>query len=61
MLSLSKQGPHSDFSGPNSGSTACVAVIRHKQLFVANAGDSRCVISRKGQVNYGLVRHSEVF
>lgn len=44
------QGPHSDFSGPTSGSTACVAVIRNNQLVVANAGDSRCVISRKGQV-----------
>ncbi|KAL2326011.1 hypothetical protein Fmac_025069 [Flemingia macrophylla] len=31
------------------GSTACVAVIRGKKLFVANAGDSRCVLSRKGQ------------
>ncbi|XP_058785971.1 probable protein phosphatase 2C 60 isoform X1 [Vicia villosa] len=42
-------GPHSDFAGPTSGSTACVAVIRNNQLLVANAGDSRCVISRKGQ------------
>lgn len=46
------QGPHSDFSGPTSGSTACVAIIRNNQLVVANAGDSRCVISRKGQVIY---------
>ncbi|KAI5392325.1 hypothetical protein KIW84_076927 [Lathyrus oleraceus] len=45
-----EEGPHSDFSAPNSGSTACVAVIRGKKLFVANAGDSRCVLSRKGQV-----------
>ncbi|XP_030491936.2 probable protein phosphatase 2C 60 isoform X1 [Cannabis sativa] len=45
----SEEGPHSDFDGPNCGSTACVAVIRNKQLVVANAGDSRCVISRKGQ------------
>ncbi|GKV03145.1 hypothetical protein SLEP1_g15500 [Rubroshorea leprosula] len=44
-----EEGPHSDFSGPNSGSTACVAIIRPNQLIVANAGDSRCVISRKGQ------------
>ncbi|XP_020570654.1 probable protein phosphatase 2C 60 [Phalaenopsis equestris] len=44
-----EEGPHSDFSGPTSGSTACVAIIRHNQLVVANAGDSRCVISRKGQ------------
>ncbi|XP_020099889.1 probable protein phosphatase 2C 11 [Ananas comosus] len=44
-----EEGPHSDFSGPTSGSTACVAIIRNNQLVVANAGDSRCVISRKGQ------------
>ncbi|URE48483.1 Transferase family [Musa troglodytarum] len=44
-----EEGPHSDFSGPTSGSTACVAVIRNNQLLVANAGDSRCVLSRKGQ------------
>ncbi|XP_065865771.1 probable protein phosphatase 2C 60 isoform X2 [Euphorbia lathyris] len=44
-----EEGPHSDFYGPNCGSTACVAVIRNTQLIVANAGDSRCVISRKGQ------------
>ncbi|KHG09059.1 hypothetical protein F383_14453 [Gossypium arboreum] len=44
-----EEGPHSDFPGPTSGSTACVAVIRNNQLIVANAGDSRCVISRKGQ------------
>ncbi|KDO55347.1 hypothetical protein CISIN_1g024852mg [Citrus sinensis] len=43
------EGPHSDFHGPTSGSTACVAIIRDKQLVVANAGDSRCVLSRKGQ------------
>ncbi|XP_071723463.1 probable protein phosphatase 2C 60 [Rutidosis leptorrhynchoides] len=45
----SEEGPHSDFNGPTSGSTACVAMIKNKQLVVANAGDSRCVISRKGQ------------
>ncbi|CAI9784780.1 unnamed protein product [Fraxinus pennsylvanica] len=44
-----EEGPHSDFSGPTSGSTACVAVVRGNQLVVANAGDSRCVISRSGQ------------
>lgn len=51
----SEEGPHSDFAGPTSGSTACVATIRNNQLFVANAGDSRCVISRKGQA-YNLSR-----
>ncbi|GLT38261.1 hypothetical protein SLA2020_125210 [Shorea laevis] len=44
-----EEGPHSDFHGPNCGSTACVAIIQNKQLVVANAGDSRCVICRKGQ------------
>ncbi|GJN34609.1 hypothetical protein PR202_gb23288 [Eleusine coracana subsp. coracana] len=44
-----EQGPNSHFPGPTSGSTACVAVIRNDELIVANAGDSRCVISRKGQ------------
>ncbi|GLJ15749.1 hypothetical protein SUGI_0259200 [Cryptomeria japonica] len=42
-------GPHADFSGPSSGSTACVALIRDSKLIVANAGDSRCVLARKGQ------------
>ncbi|KAK3132690.1 hypothetical protein QOZ80_6AG0526360 [Eleusine coracana subsp. coracana] len=45
----SEEGPNSHFPGPTSGSTACVAVIRNDELIVANAGDSRCVISRKGQ------------
>ncbi|KAM0837172.1 hypothetical protein ACQ4PT_061838 [Festuca glaucescens] len=48
-------GPHSDFDGPICGSTACVALVRNKQLVVANAGDSRCVISRGGQA-YNLSR-----
>jgi protein phosphatase 1G len=50
-----EEGPHSDFTGPNCGSTACVAIIRDRQLVVANAGDSRCVISRNGQA-YNLSR-----
>ncbi|KAK2452851.1 protein-serine/threonine phosphatase [Trifolium repens] len=50
-----EKGPHSDFDGPTSGSTACVAIIRNSLLFVANAGDSRCVISRNGQA-YNLSR-----
>ncbi|CAA3025349.1 probable phosphatase 2C 60 [Olea europaea subsp. europaea] len=50
-----EEGPHSDFSGPTSGCTACVAVLRGNQLVVANAGDSRCVISRSGQA-YNLSR-----
>jgi len=50
-----EQGPHGDFSGPTSGSTACVALLRNNQLIVANAGDSRCVLSRNGQ-SYNLSR-----
>ncbi|KAL3650930.1 hypothetical protein CASFOL_007333 [Castilleja foliolosa] len=50
-----EEGPHSDFSGPTSGCTACVAIVRENQLVVANAGDSRCVISRNGQA-YNLSR-----
>ncbi|KAM0034787.1 putative protein-serine/threonine phosphatase [Helianthus debilis subsp. tardiflorus] len=44
-----EEGPHSNYEGPTCGSTACVAIIRNNQLVVANSGDSRCVISRKGQ------------
>uniref|UniRef100_A0A0E0M4G5 protein-serine/threonine phosphatase n=1 Tax=Oryza punctata TaxID=4537 RepID=A0A0E0M4G5_ORYPU len=46
-----EEGPHSHFPGPTSGSTACVAIIRNDELIVANAGDSRCVLSRKGQAH----------
>ncbi|KAM0844764.1 hypothetical protein ACQ4PT_056827 [Festuca glaucescens] len=50
-----EEGPHSDFSGPTCGCTACVAILRNSKLVVANAGDSRCVISRNGQA-YNLSR-----
>jgi protein phosphatase 1G len=35
--------------GSSSGCTAVVTLLRDRQLFVANAGDSRCVVSRNGQ------------
>lgn len=35
--------------GSDSGTTAVVALIRGKQLIVANAGDSRCVVSECGK------------
>ncbi|KAJ3679535.1 hypothetical protein LUZ60_017546 [Juncus effusus] len=44
-----EEGPHSDFPGPTEGSTACVAVVKNKQIIVGNAGDSRCVLSRNRQ------------
>lgn len=36
--------------GSDSGTTAVVALIRGKQLIVANAGDSRCVVSERGRL-----------
>ena len=35
--------------GVDSGCTAVVALMRGTELFVANAGDSRCVVSRGGK------------
>jgi protein phosphatase 1G len=35
--------------GSSSGCTAVVTLLRDKQLFVANAGDSRCVLCRDGR------------
>jgi len=33
---------------PSSGSTACLALITEENVWVANTGDSRAVVSRKG-------------
>ncbi|XP_060172742.1 probable protein phosphatase 2C 60 [Lycium barbarum] len=44
-----EEGANSDYHGPTAGSTACVAILQNIQLLVANAGDSRCVLSREGQ------------
>ncbi|GJT66496.1 probable protein phosphatase 2C 60 [Tanacetum coccineum] len=54
-IEMSQCGPHSDFSGPTSGCTSYVAIMRGNQLVVANAGNSRCVISWKGEA-YNLSR-----
>lgn len=40
---------HTEEPGSDSGSTAVVALIRDKQIIVANAGDSRCILSRGGK------------
>ncbi|KAL2554868.1 putative protein phosphatase 2C 21 [Forsythia ovata] len=48
---FSKEGTLSDYNGPSAGCTACVAIVQNNQLLVANAGDSRCVLSRRGQAH----------
>ncbi|XP_024883635.1 probable protein phosphatase CG10417 isoform X1 [Temnothorax curvispinosus] len=35
--------------GSDSGCTAVVAILKNNELYVANAGDSRCVLCRDGQ------------
>ncbi|XP_074036342.1 probable protein phosphatase CG10417 isoform X2 [Leptinotarsa decemlineata] len=35
--------------GSDSGCTAVVAVLRENELYVANAGDSRCIVCRNGK------------
>ncbi|KAF5283184.1 hypothetical protein FQR65_LT02696 [Abscondita terminalis] len=35
--------------GSDSGCTAVIALLRENQLYVANAGDSRCIVSRNGK------------
>ncbi|KAK9818683.1 hypothetical protein WJX74_005666 [Apatococcus lobatus] len=37
------------YVGPSAGCTAVVALVRGTKLLVANAGDSRCVMSRGGK------------
>lgn len=39
----------SDEPGSNSGCTAVVALLKDEKLYVANAGDSRCIVCRNGQ------------
>lgn len=46
-LTPEQQGEGS-YLGPSAGCTAVCAVVRDGELFVANAGDSRCVLCRGG-------------
>lgn len=39
-----------DEPGKDSGCTAVAAILRGRQLWVANAGDSRCIVCRGGKV-----------
>ena len=45
----------SNYDGPAAGCTAVVAVVRGKDLYVANAGDSRCVLCH-GELTKALTR-----
>lgn len=36
--------------GKDSGTTAVVALVHKNKLYVANAGDSRCILCRNGKV-----------
>jgi protein phosphatase 1G len=38
-----------DYPGPTAGCTAVCALVHGDQLIVANAGDSRCILSRNGR------------
>ena len=49
-----------DPEGYESGSTALVCVIRGQKVIVANAGDSRCVLSSKGKREFGGEEGREV-
>ena len=41
--------PADDYVGPSAGCTAVCALVLDRQLVVANAGDSRCILSRNGR------------
>ena len=43
-----------------SGTTAVVALLRDTDLYVANAGDSRCVLSRKNGVAFDMSEDHKV-
>lgn len=47
----------SDEVGKDSGTTAIVALIHNKTLYVANVGDSRCVLCRNGRTMDMSVDH----
>ena len=38
--------------GSDSGCTAVVALLKGRVLYVANAGDSRCVVCRIGKITH---------
>ncbi|KAL3869304.1 hypothetical protein ACJMK2_041998 [Sinanodonta woodiana] len=49
LFGVKEDDSTSDEPGADSGCTAVVALLRENKLIVANAGDSRCVMCRKGK------------
>ena len=45
-----KSVPNRPKEGYCSGTTAVVGILREKEFIVANAGDSKCVLSSKGEI-----------
>lgn len=44
------------YLGPlKEGSTACVTIVTDNEIFVGNIGDTRCVLSMRGQGQVGEV------
>ncbi|KIZ02163.1 hypothetical protein MNEG_5799 [Monoraphidium neglectum] len=44
------------YLGPKAGCTACVAAVRGEEMYVANVGDSRCVLCESGGTAVSLTR-----
>lgn len=42
--------PNNEEPGSDSGCTAVVALLKGNKLYVANAGDSRCIVCRNGNI-----------
>jgi len=49
-----KSMPSRAKEGYYSGTTAVVGILREKEFIVANAGDSKCVLSSKGEKKNGI-------
>ena len=54
-----KKAEKKDKQGYHSGTTAVVGILRENDFLVANAGDSKCVLSHKG--TYVCIQYSKNF
>ena len=48
-----------DMEGYECGTTAVVCLVKGKQVIVANAGDSRCILSRNGECGQSTVLYMD--